>query len=105
MEMANYIYSILRNQLNIVWSWGFNTPTALSNGLKFKVQGFKHSGWVVVLYNDSTDLFDISLFNTKMEVIQKIDGVHFDMLLDTIDFYVERVDNYENKVKQTYSLL
>ena len=41
MEMAMYIMRILKSQLMKMWSWGFNSPTALDNGLQFKVNGFK----------------------------------------------------------------
>ena len=45
----------------VVFSWGFNTPTAIANGLRFKVQGFKFKGTVEVEYNEGTDLFRCSL--------------------------------------------
>ena len=104
MEMAKYILSILKSQLMVVWSWGFNSPTALSNGLKFKVQGFIHKGWVVVNYNEGTDLFDIAFLSSKMEIKKEIEGVFFDELVDVIDFNVEKVNDYDNRVKQEYSL-
>jgi len=105
MEMAKYILSILKSQLMVMWSWGFNSPIALSNGLKFKVQGFIHKGWIVVKYNNGTDLFDISLLTSKMETKKEITGIYFDMLVEVIDMEVEKVKDYENKVKQKYSLL
>ena len=37
MEMAKYIMQILRSQLMVMWSWGFNSPIAIENGLRFKV--------------------------------------------------------------------
>ena len=103
--MAKYILSILKSQLMVMWSWGFNSPIALSNGLKFKVQGFIHKGWIVVKYNNGTDLFDISLLTSKMETKKEITGIYFDMLVEVIDMEVEKVKDYENKVKQKYSLL
>lgn len=51
MNMANYILHILKSRIFIIMSWGFNTPVRLENGLKFRVQGYIHSGWVEVLYN------------------------------------------------------
>lgn len=103
--MANYILSILRTNLGIVWSWGFHQPISIPDGLKFKVQGFKHSGWVVIKYNEGTDLFDVKLNNPSGGVVQQIEGIYLDELIDTIDFYVERVDDYDNRVKIEYSLL
>jgi len=105
MESANYIYSILKSQLNILWSWGFNSPMPLNNGLQFMVEGFIHKGYVSIIYNEGRDLFDITLLNYQMTIVKKIDGVHLDELIDTIDNEVEKVNNYENRVKQEYSLL
>jgi hypothetical protein len=105
MEMANYIYSILKSQLNILWSWGLNSPVALSNGLQFKIQGFKHKGYVTIIYNEGKDLFDISLFNCQMVIIKKNKDVYFDQLVEAIDNEVEKVNDYENRVKQEYSLI
>ena len=51
MEMAKYIMRILRSQLMVMWSWGFNNPTAIENGLQFRVQGFKFKGIVEVVYD------------------------------------------------------
>lgn len=99
MEMAKYIMSILKTQLMVVWSWGFHKPIALENGLRFKVNGFKFHGIVEVVYNECRDLFDIR-FVIGGKVIETIEGVFFDMLVDTIDDYVERVPNYDKKVQE-----
>ncbi|NDV97001.1 hypothetical protein D0T84_19115 [Dysgonomonas sp. 521] len=105
MEMTKYIFSILRSQLNIMWSWGFNSPKALENGLMFKVQGFIFKGWIKVEYNQGKDLFDITLLSSKMEIKKEIEGIFFDELVNVIDSNVEKVRDYENRVKQEYSLL
>ena len=103
MEMAKYIMGILRTQLMVIWSWGFNSPIAIENGLRFKVQGFKFSGVVEVKYNEGWDLFDISFIKAD-KVIETIEGVYIDSLVNTIDFYVEMTNDYEQMVKDTYSM-
>lgn len=103
MEMAKYIMSILRTQLMVVWSWGFNSPIAIENGLRFKVQGFKFKGVVEVKYNEGSDLFDISFIKAG-KAIKTIDGVFFDTLVSVIDYYVEKTSDYEDRVKKKYSL-
>lgn len=103
MEMANYILSILRSNLNIIWSWGFNSPKPLDNGLTFKVQGFLHKGWVVIEYNEGSDLFDIKLLTDQLEEVKSIEGVYFDELVDVIDDAVECCENYDQRVKDEYS--
>lgn len=106
MEMANYILRILRSQLVVMLSWGFNHPVALPNneGLQFNVQGFKFRGVVQVVYNEGWDLFDVRFINNG-KVIDTIEELYLDGLVDAIDRYVEKTDDYENRVKEEYSLI
>ena len=101
--MAKYIISILRTQLMVMWSWGFNSPIAIENGLRFKVQGFKFRGIVEVKYNEGSDLFDVSFIKAG-KVVKAIDGVFFDMLVETIDYYVEKTADYEKRVREEYQI-
>ena len=103
MEMAKYIMSILKTQLMVMFSWGFNSPIAIQNGLRFKVQGFKFRGIVEVVYNEGSDLFDLSFIKAG-KVVKSIDGVFFDMLVDTIDDFVEKTADYEQRVAAEYSI-
>ena len=103
MEMAKYIMQILKTQLMVVWSWGFHNARAIDNGLRFNVQGYKFRGVVEVVYNEGQDLFDVS-FIKGGKVVDTIGGVYFDMLVDIIDYHVEKTADYGQRVKQTYSL-
>lgn len=104
MEMAMYIMRVLKSQLMVVWSWGFNSPKTISNGLSFKVQGFKFNGTVEIIYNEGTDLIDIS-FIKRNKIIEVIEGIYIDQLITVIDNHVEKVDNYKERVEAEYSLL
>lgn len=105
-SMANYIMQILKSQLMKMWSWGFNNPIALANnkGIKFNVNGFKHKGWVEVVYDEGADLFNINLLNDSNNVVKQINGVYLDNLVDVIDNAVEKTDNYEERIKNEYAL-
>ena len=81
-------------------SWGFNSPIAITNGLRFKVQGFKFTGTVEVIYNAGMDLFEVHLSDGRVEA-----DVYADCLVDVIDGLVERTDNYEERVKKEYGLI
>ena len=102
MEMAKYIMTILKTQLMIVFSWGFHQPVAIENGLQFKVQGYKFRGVVSIVYNEGRDLFDVRFIKAN-KVVNTIEGVFFDMLVDTIDDFVEKTSDYDQRVKQQYS--
>ena len=103
MEMAKYIMTILKTQLMVVWSWGFHKPVAIENGLQFKVQGYKFKGVVEVAYNEGRDLFDVRFLKAN-KVVNTIEGVFFDMLVDTIDDYVEKTSDYAQRVNEQYSI-
>ena len=104
MNMANYILRILKSRIFIILSWGFNSPIRLENGLKFKVQGYIHSGWVAVLYNEGNDLFNVSLLNPDGTVKKRETDVYLDCLVDTIDGMVERTPDYRDRVKEEYGM-
>lgn len=104
MKKAEYIMSILKTQLMVVWSWGFHQPMALQNGLRFKVSGFKFCGVVDIVYNEGHDLFDISFIKSN-KVVKSVDGVYFDMLIDVLDDFIERTPDYDKRVAAEYSLV
>lgn len=106
MEMAKYIMQILTSQRMVFWSWGAHRFVALSGnrGLMFLVQGYKHKGWVEITYNEGNDLFDVRLLNIRKVEKEKINGVYFDQLVEAIDAHVEKVDGYEERVRQTYTI-
>mgnify|MGYP007112528335 CR=1 FL=1 len=97
--MANYIYTILISKLVVILSWGFNSPIAITNGLRFKVQGFKFTGTVEVIYNEGMDLFEVHLSDGT-----KVEDVYLDNLVEVIDNLVEKTSNYEQRVQQEYAL-
>ena len=103
MKMAQYIMSILKAKLMVVWSWGFNSPMAIHNGVRFKVQGFKFRGVVEVAYNEGKDLFEVS-FIKRGKVVDVITDVYLDMLVDVIDNKVEKTADYKERVEREYSL-
>ena len=100
MIMAEYILKILRSQLMVMLSWGFNKPQRLPNdrGLRFNVNGFKYKGVVDVRYNDTRDLFEVLLGDGTL-----VEDVYIDCLVNVIDGLVERVDNYKERVEAEYS--
>lgn len=101
MDMAEYILSVLKTQIIIMWSWGFNKPTAIVDGLEFNVQGFKFKGKVRVIYDHAMDLFNVQ-FVKDDEVVKTIDGLYVDQLVETIDNYVERTENYFEDIEKEY---
>ena len=104
MEMAKYILSIFKFYLPIVFSWGISHPQAIENGLRFHVQGYLHKGLVEVIYDEGYDLFRVRTLNPNGSVKEERDGIYVDGLVDCIDRMVEKVPDYEQRVRQTYGL-
>ena len=101
--MTTYIMDCLTRQKMIVWSWGFHLPVAISNGLRFSVNGFIHKGIVEIIYNEGTDYFDL-YFIKNNEIKKRIAGVAIDELIETLDLYIEKVENYDESVRKVYHL-
>jgi hypothetical protein len=101
-SMANYIIQIFRYFPQIVWSWGFNTPVAIPNGLRFKVQGYLHKGWVEVVYDEGYDTFTVRTLNRDGSIKKEVEDVYIDGLVSAIDGMVERCENYKKRVQKQY---
>ena len=104
LEMARYIWSILKAQLTIIMSWGIDLDSirVISLGIQFHVQGFKHTGYVKVALNEGKDLFEISLLSDDGECVKFLDEVYLDMLVDTIDLAIERTEDYEKRITELF---
>lgn len=96
--IANTIYQQIRtgsvqgcaNGVHAMGCWGFNHPVDTLNGLKFKVNGLKHKGFVHVIYNEGSDLYDIDFYDRKLNVVKKLEMVYCDELTSIIDTVVEK---------------
>ena len=102
LEMARYIWSILKTQLTIIMSWGIDLDSikVVDLGIQFHVQGFKHTGYVKVALNEGKDLFEVSLLSDDGECVKFLDEVYLDMLVDTIDQVVERTEDYKERLTE-----
>jgi hypothetical protein len=100
--MTSYILNRLTREKWIVFSWGFNSPVAINNGLQFNVNGFIFNGIIQVVYNEGTDLFDLKFIKNNVALIP-IPNVNLEELIKVLDDQIERVDNYYERVKQEYS--
>ena len=105
MKMCLYIMRILSCKPNVVMSWGVCKFRALQGdeGVMFHVQGFKFNGWVKCVYDLGADLFNIFYIDNKGETQKIQKGIYFDELVDTIDREVEKVANYNQRVKELFS--
>jgi len=88
----------------VMWSWGFKAPKALvdNKGFMFHVNGFKHKGWVKVVYHKGKDLFVVILLNNSRIEIDSIEDVYFDSLVEVIDAAVELTTYYGTRVNNEY---
>lgn len=85
-----------------VMSWAARSFANISGkGLLFRVSGFKHKGYVFIVL-DYSDTYTVYLLNLQYDVKKKIEGVYCDELTDTIDSEVEKVEDYDNKVRKHY---
>lgn len=106
LQIAKEIWRVLRTAPNIVMSWGLNPDTvrAIEYGLRFHVQGFKHTGYVEVRLNEGADLYEIYLYDESGELKETHTDIYVDQLIDTLDTAIEYTgSDYMKKVDETYS--
>jgi hypothetical protein len=76
------------------WSWNANRFTNLENkGLLFKVQGNHHKGYVLITLGYD-DTYKVHIVSTQGNVKDTYEGIYFDMLFETIDDRIERIEEY-----------
>ena len=107
LKLAGYIWSILKTQPFIVMSWGIgmNTIKPVEGGLGFHVQGFIHTGMVRIILDEGKDLFEIHLIPDSEGERKIIEDVYFDMLVSVIDENIEKTDDYEKRISDTYDII
>ena len=105
LELAKYIWSILKYNPPVLMSWGVDLDTikVIDRGLQFHVRGFLLTGNVVIVYNEGTDYFDVTFHrDDSPEEVRVYNNVALDGLVDLIDSKVEKTDEYEKRVSDTY---
>lgn len=102
--MARFILAILRTDLKKVFSWGFQYPRIIKDGLRGYVAGFLYEGYIEIKYNGGKDLFEVCTFNDDGSIKDKVEDVYLDSLVDIIDRKVEYCENYDEKVGELYGI-
>ena len=107
VRLAHYIWTILKSQPIIIWSWGIDLKTvrAIELGLEFYCHGFKHTSLVRVTLNEGLDLFEVSLIDENGEIVKTIESVFCDNLVAVIDDAVEKTENYEKSICEEYGII
>jgi len=102
-EVNKTIRKLIEANLNTVFSWGFYAYTINPTNIEFCVEGFKHSGTVRIELNQ-LNLFDIVLYDANDKEVSIIRDVYAEDLIGTIDYAVERTDDYMKDIKAYYKL-
>ena len=107
LELAKYIWSILKSDLPVLMSWGgeIETVKTIKCGIEFKVNGFKHTGKVQIVLNEGVDLFEVYLIGENGAIRDKREGIYFDMLVSVVDELIEKTDDYEKRVFDIYNII
>ena len=105
--LAKYIWSILKSNLPVFMSWGveLDTVKVIKCGIEFKVNGFKHTGIVRIVLNEGADLFEVYLIGENEEIKEMREGIYLDMLVSVVDELVEKTDDYEKRISDTYNII
>ena len=94
LKLAGYIWSILKTQPVIVMSWGVDMDTIkpVKDGLEFHL-------------DEGKDLFEIHLIPDSEGEEKIIEDVYLDMLVSVMDRNIEKTDDYEKRISDTYDII
>ena len=107
LELAKYIWSILKSNLPVLMSWEVEIETVkiIKCGIEFKVNGFKHTGKVQIVLNEGRDLFEVYQIAENEEIKDKREDIYFDTLVSEVDDLVEKTDDYDKRISDTYNII
>ncbi|CDD49156.1 uncharacterized protein BN800_00106 [Bacteroides sp. CAG:875] len=107
LELAKYIWSILKTQITIFMSWGIEPKSmkVIEGGLEFHCQGFKHTGKVQIVLDEGKDLFEVHLISEDGKKVKTIEDVFLDNLVSVIDENVEKTEDYEKRISEEYHII
>lgn len=107
LELAKYIWSIIKTQIAIFMSWGVNPESvkAIEGGLEFECNGFKHTGKVQIVLDEGKDLFEVHLISEDGKKVKTIEDVFLDNLVSVIDENIEKTEDYGKRISETYSIM
>lgn len=55
--------------------------------------------------NEGSDLFEVYLIGEDGEIKDKREDIYFDMLVSVVDELVEKTDDYEKRIADTYNII
>lgn len=105
LRIAKDIWALLKTTPAILMSWGLEPETVkvIDFGIRFKVNGFKHTGLVEVKVNEGVDLYEVSLFNEDGTIKETRTDIYCEQLVGTIDEMVEYTgEDYQARIDLTY---
>lgn len=106
LELARYIWSILKTQIAIFMSWGVESKSmrVIEGGLEFECNGFRHTGKVQIVLDEGKDLFEVHLISGNGKKVKTIEDVFLDNLVSVIDENIEKTEDYKERICREYGI-
>ena len=97
-------FNMKKYNTSIIFSWAARGWINYFNkALVFRVSGFKFKGNVMISLN-AMDLFDIEFFTIRGTLKHSMNDIFVGDLVEHIDNFVEKTDNYKEDIKKEYSI-
>jgi uncharacterized protein with ACT and thioredoxin-like domain len=84
MNTFDVILTLIKNN-PITWIWSYETPSRLTeNNFVVHIRTFIHDGYLMVIYDELKETFDILLLDNNMNIIETITDVHISQIVNEI---------------------
>lgn len=84
MNAFDVILTLIKNN-PITWIWRYENPVRLpKNNFLIHVKTFIHNGFVMVIYNELTETFEILLHDNNKNRVAEITDIHVSQIVNEI---------------------
>ena len=84
MNTYDVVLSLILNN-PVTWIWSIETPSRLpEDNIVFHIRTFIHNGYIMIIYDEIKENFDILLIDNNKTVIDTISDVHISQIVNEI---------------------
>lgn len=84
MNTFDVVLTLIKNN-PITWIWSIETPFRLpEDNIVFHIKTFIHNGFVMVIYNELTETFEILLHDNNKNRVAEITDIHVSQIVNEI---------------------
>lgn len=96
--MYNYLLSLLLENEDVIYSWGFNNPIPIYDGILFSVAIRGEKNFIKIVFDDSTGIYNIAVLTKNMKTLMEFSDVLDWGIVGITNKLLNNADSLKHKV-------